>query len=95
MYIIYDKILLDNDLFYRIWIDSAGEEVRQIDVPEIMKLEVLQKVHDSIGHMGIKKTFSSTQEQFYRPRFFNDIELFVNNCNVCLRNKEFPRPRCR
>ena len=93
LYLIYDKLLLDDDLLFRFWFDSTGEEVKQIVVPAILRLEVLQKVHTSIGHMGIKKTFNAIQDQFYWPRFYNDTELFVNSCPVCLRNKEVPRPR--
>ena len=93
LYHIYDKLLFDDELLYRICLDSTGEEVKQIVVPAALGLEVLQKVHTSIGYMGIKKTFSAILEQFYSPKFYNDTKLFVNSCTVCLRNKELRWPR--
>ena len=87
LYFIYDKLLLDDELLYRIWLDSTGEEV--IVVPAMLILEVLQEVHTSVGHI---KTFSAIQEPFYWPKFYSDTEQFVNSCSVCLRNKKVPRP---
>ena len=46
-----------------------------------------------LGHRGVKKTFAAIQDRFYWPRFYRDVELFVNGCEVCLRNKVVPRPR--
>ena len=93
LFTIFDKLLLVDELLCREWIDAEGEERRQVVVPDVLKLEVLQKVQETVGHMGIKKTFSAIQERFHWPRFYRDVETFVNGCEVCLKNKEVLRPR--
>ena len=93
LYAIFDKLIVKDQLLYREWLDSKGEEVRQVVVPELLRMEVLRKVHDSLGHRGVKKTFAAIQDRFYWPRFYRDVELFINGCEVCLRNKVVPRPR--
>eukprot|EP00794_Sanderia_malayensis_P001575 gene1575-1741_t len=93
LFAIFDRLLIEDGLLCRGWVDAEGEEVRQVIVPEVLRMEVLQKVHETVGHMGIKKTFSAIQERFYWPRFFRDTETFVNGCEVCLKNKVIPRPR--
>ena len=49
--------------------------------------EVLHIAHDSLGHMGYKKTYSHITSSFYRPRLSTYVEQYISGCPKCSVNK--------
>jgi hypothetical protein len=64
-------------IFYknRIWLDPT--------LP--FRLTILEEYHDSPlgGHMGITKTFTKVQANFWWEDMCNDVKAFITECLIC------------
>ena len=54
-----------------------------------IKLEILRRSHDSktAGHFGQVKTLEMVSRDYYWPRMRQYVNLYVNSCDTCSRNK--------
>ena len=70
------------------WIDNTYH--LQLVVPHAMKEEILVALHDHriLGHLGINKTYSHLKRSFFWPSMKSDVEIYVNSCGTCRRNKQ-------
>ena len=51
---------------------------------------IIDKAHASSAHFGIVSTFNRIKEEYFWPKMFRDIENFINDCSVCIRNTNYP-----
>lgn len=60
-----------------------------IYVPEIMRLEILQRHHDDkvAGHFGVAKTYELLHRNYWWPGMLKTVKAFVSSCEVCGRSK--------
>ena len=75
-------------VLYRLYKNSyvnGGKPVKQVTVPEKLRLSIMEVAHGSImgRHMGIKKTTDKIQIPFYWPRIHGDVTRFCKSCDVC------------
>jgi hypothetical protein len=58
-------------------------------VPESIRTEVIQAVHDSseVGHPGLAKTLFHLKKSYYWPNMHSIIAQFIRNCHTCKRTK--------
>ncbi|KAD2393308.1 hypothetical protein E3N88_40285 [Mikania micrantha] len=54
-----------------------------------LRARILHEAHSTpmAGHGGFLKTMKKISSQFYWPKLAADVRLFVQNCQVCQRNK--------
>ena len=64
-----------------------GEEVYQVLLPQCMIAQVLQALHDAVGHQGIERTLSLVRKRCYWPNQIKDIENWCKSCERCLISK--------
>ena len=69
-------------------IDGLGETWKQIMVPKMLWILVMEVAHDSIfgGHLGVKATKDRIQTSFYWPGMHNDVSGFCQSCDVRQKN---------
>lgn len=65
----------------KIKIDKNGNE--RIILPENLKAQVMNIVHEQFGHLGIRKMITVISWKYYWPKLTNDIINFVANCRPC------------
>lgn len=76
----WDRIhVVDGLLYRRIVRPEGGEEVQQIILPECLKEEVLQQLHQNHGHQGIERTTELVKQRCYWPGMGEDIK----QCRRC------------
>ena len=82
-------------MLYRRWFDEkTGHESLQLCVPQHLKGDVLQELHDKCGHLSVRKTTDNVWKRFYWFGHTADIELYCQSCHICgSRNGPIPRPR--
>lgn len=51
------------------------------------QLEIIQQTHDSNNHRGIIETFNELRMQYFWQNYHNDVIKYINNCELCQRNK--------
>eukprot|EP00794_Sanderia_malayensis_P000642 gene642-1310_t len=93
LYNIFDRLELRDGLICREWIDDTGVDKYQVVAPVSLQLEIIERSHIDVGHLGVKKTFARIQEEFYWPCFYRQTEIFCKSCVTCQKNKVIPNPR--
>ena len=63
-------------------IDGVIMKGRCIIIPEILKAQMLDKLH--VNHMGIEKTKLLACESVHWANINDDIENFIKSCTTCL-----------
>lgn len=68
--------------------------VIQVIVPDALKENVLEQLHDRAGHLGRHKTMEKVKQRFYWPGYEDDIKFWIQNCLQCQqRNPPVPLPQ--
>ena len=78
----WKQLELRNQVLYR-RITMSGKEVHQLVLPESLKEEVLNVLHDQHGHQGVERTFLVVQSRFYWPLMRADVTDHCARCKIC------------
>ena len=86
-----DKIIQENGLWYRQVQDPLLGLVKQLLLPQQLKLTIMKELHDNMGHQGVERTSQLIRSRCYWPGMFQDIENYVKSCERCIQAKP-PQP---
>lgn len=64
-----------------------GQYHYQLLLPTEFVDKALRGLHDDIGHPGRNRLISLLKDRFYWPNMSKDVELWVKNCQRCIRAK--------
>lgn len=85
----WDRLVEKEGVLYRqIFRPDGGEECYQLILPEVMKQEVLEQLHQQHGHQGVERTSELTRRRCYWPSMFADITHWCRECERCQLAKE-------
>ena len=90
---LWDQLLIKDGVLCRYFENVAGTGgVAQLIVPDNLKNEMLQGVHEDVGggHFGVEKTVAKLKERFYWPGHYNDVKNWCANCKKCIARKTVP-----
>jgi len=90
-WILWDSLFLQDGLLYRNFHSKDGVDVHcQLITPIALRKEILYQVHDSVlsGHLGTKKTLHKAKQKFYWYEMKQDINIYIQQCDICAANKE-------
>ena len=80
----WERISRDQDgVVYRTVCDT-GKEVKQLVVPEALRKQVLEALHDAMGHQASVKTLSLAWSRCYWPYMAKDVEEYCQGCTRCM-----------
>ena len=52
------------------------------------QIDIINNYHlGKTNHRGIFETYSKLRRQYFWPKMYNDIQKFINNCEICQLNK--------
>ena len=90
-----DRIFLKNGILCRTFRESTmAPKIIQILVPIDCRQTILQQLHDSAGHLGVKKTLGKVKERYYWPGYEADVKKWVRECRQCQQsNPPNPKPQ--
>lgn len=54
---------------------------------------LLADAHDSLGHLGARKTLAALSEAYYWEKMASSVQQYVSSCDECQRNKSRTTPR--
>lgn len=91
----WPKLALKDGMLYRKKKDiKMNMAIQQFVVPDSLKAQVLNGLHDSAGHQGQARTLSLARQRFFWIGMERDIVNHVKNCFRCLVGKT-PEPKDR
>lgn len=79
-------------LLYRVVKDPRHGELWQLLVRGCLRDQVLENIHNSMGHQGIECTVNLLRERCFWVGLCKDVENWVNNCERCVLTK-MPQPK--
>lgn len=54
----WERLVVDQDILYRLVKDPVHGQFKQIVLPEMLKKQLWTSVHDQMGHQGIERTMA-------------------------------------
>ena len=86
---VFDSLQLVHGVLYRKVI-LKGEERKQLVIPDHFVSNILQGLHDDVGHPGRDRTVSLIQDRVYWPGVTRDVDQWISKCGRCIRRKTPP-----
>ncbi|CAC5393105.1 unnamed protein product [Mytilus coruscus] len=86
---LWDSLEIYNDILFRRFHKQDGTgEFLQFIVPTSMKKEIMYHMHNTVlsGHLGQKKSRGKALQKFFWYLMKEDINNYVNACDICARN---------
>ena len=88
----FKNFQMKRGLLFRTIIED-NTEIQQLVVPEQCRKEILQGLHDNVGHPGKERTLKLLRQRFYWPKMSSSVDDWVTDCNRCLRRKSSTNER--
>ena len=79
----WGKFSDQHGVLYRTVTDQKGELVRQLVLPSVLKSQLLEAVHDRMGHQGDDRTVQLAWYRCYWPGMHREVDDYVKNCSRC------------
>lgn len=86
------RIREEDGLLYRVVEDVKYGECFQLLVPDSLKKQVLENVHDVMGHQGIERTLQLLKQRCFWVGLWEDVEQYIKRCQRCVLTK-MPQPK--
>ncbi len=78
-------LIRDGHLFKRS--RKRGQPPRRVVSLPDQRSEIVQQVHDEIGHRGVNSTFERVSRRYQWKGMFEDVASYVKSCPECQRRK--------
>lgn len=82
-----DNFKLENGLVFR----QINENRLSLYVPKEMENNVMQLIHEKIGHLGVSKCYDQIRCQYWFPLMREKIQKYIGNCVRCIMHSVPPR----
>lgn len=89
-----NRVTENDGVLYRRISHPDGEELLQLLLPERLRPEVLQALHEQHGHQGFQRTLELVRRRCYWPGMTQDIQQWCQRCERCSMAKD-PGPAIR
>ena len=76
------KYVLLDDILYFIS-DPDNEPILRLVIPQHLQQQIVMHYHETLGHLGIDKTYDAIHPKYYWVNLYKDITQFVSKCVTC------------
>ena len=70
---------------------QQGQNVKQLEVSEKLRSDMVKAYHDDLGHQGRDRTLSLMKRRLYWPGMDKFISSRIEECGRCIRRKVLPK----
>ena len=70
---------------------QQGQKVKQLVVPERLRIDMFKAYHDDLGHQGRDRTLSLMKRRVFWPGMDRYVSDRIEKCGRCTRRKVLPR----
>ncbi|KAL2095623.1 hypothetical protein ACEWY4_007771 [Coilia grayii] len=88
----WTRIRERDGLLYRVVEDARYGECVQLVIPDSLKRQVLENVHDAMGHQGIERTLQLLRQRCFWVGMCEDVDRWIKRCQRCILTK-MPQPK--
>ena len=61
-----------------------GDTIQQLIVPEALMKQILDTLHDQVGHQATEKTIALARARCFWPGMARDVEEHYKTCKQCM-----------
>lgn len=79
----WSRMVVVDDVLYR-QAQLDGKWVQQLLLPQNLREQVLDMLHDQSGHQGIERTTGLVRNRYFWPGLAKDVEKKCTSCNRCV-----------
>ena len=72
--------IMEYSIYHQFHQCVMSPSIAQLTVPNSMKDNGLNQLHNQAGHLGIHKTTEKIKDRFYWPSYEQDIENWMRAC---------------
>lgn len=88
----WDKLIIRGGVLYKVRRDcKVNRRLYLFVVPDSLKAQALNGIHDAAGHQGKTRTLSLARQRFFWVGMKRDVDDHVRNCQRCVVGKT-PEP---
>ena len=62
---------------------KGADDVDLLVVPAAFEDVLLREYHDSMSHLGVRRTLACLREKYWFPRMRARVEAYIRACDVC------------
>lgn len=85
-YRIFKSLTIIRGVLYRVIVEK-GKTKQQLVLPSVYIEQVLEGLHNNMGHPGRDRTSSLIRDRFFWPGMSMDVENWIKQCGRCVRRK--------
>ncbi|KAK7483472.1 hypothetical protein BaRGS_00025271, partial [Batillaria attramentaria] len=79
----HPRLTMQNGLLYRRVTLPQQDTVLQLVLPSSLRPDVIQALHDRMGHQGVERTLELLRSRVYWPGMHADVKDYVAACERC------------
>ena len=83
----HQRLKMQNGVLYRQVHDNILGDFEQLVLPASLRPDMLQELHDSMGHQGVECTLALMRPRVYWPGMTEDIRQYIRACERCTLGK--------
>ena len=87
----FNKLTLEENILYRKIIFN-DKPVKQLVIPPSVIPEVLNSLHNNLGHLGRDRYMSLVRDRFYWPSMTADVEKRIQKSERCVKRNATKAP---
>jgi len=92
LHLLINEILMNNFVKGSYHIIKCEYILEDVESLETQTEHILNYHEGKTNHRGIQETYLKLKGKYYWPKMYNDIQRFINNCEICLDNKYERKP---
>ena len=58
--------------------------IEQIFIPQLLRIEILQNMHNFLCYQGVARTYSLLQARYFWPKMYDNTKKIIESCDTCL-----------
>ncbi|MCG8048342.1 MAG: RNase H-like domain-containing protein, partial [Candidatus Thiodiazotropha endolucinida] len=86
----WEKFRIEDGLLLR-EATQQGQKVKQLVVPEKLRIDMFKAYHNDLGHQGRDRTLSIMKRRVFWPGMDRFVSNSIEECGRCIRRKVLPR----
>ena len=84
----HQRLKMQNGVLYRHAHDNILGDLQQLVLPSSLRPDVLQELHDGMGHQGVERTLGLIRPRAYWPGMTEDVRQYIRACERCTLGKQ-------
>ena len=86
----WKKLEVHDNVLYHVK-STDGCNFLQLVIPTDVRTEILDSIHNDMGHLGRDRTLDLLQQRCFWPGLYTSVDTWIKKCDRCIRRKTLPQ----